>query len=295
MYSESLGKRQWNSTWGGLPGEIRLLIFEALLQNGCKLSRFATVSREWQAEIERHNFAQIKVTPSCLADFDSMTRRNRALVGCIWFCLELGRYDCSTCAPSLLGRTVEEFSKVVSTCNTDNGPITESFRDLFAILGTWEPNGELKLDISIYSPSDAQHWFQYLTFLPDTASNTLGGGGGGIEQTMLNKNFHDPQHGWVAGSQHFAPPPAAIDRVFYPFMKAELFGSTSLFEEEWWDELPAVPAVSSLLLRQQNRRRWKPQSLEHMLARFPKLQEFHYEPWREWGRKQKCTDNRTYC
>ncbi|ROW08682.1 hypothetical protein VPNG_06445 [Cytospora leucostoma] len=53
-------------------------------------------------------------------------------------------------------------------------------------------------------------------------------------------------------------------------------------ERQWWDQLPSVPAVTTVLLRQQNRRRWKPCSLAHMFARFPRLQEVHYEPWREW-------------
>lgn len=292
MYSESLGKRQWNSTWDGLPGEIQLLIFEALLQNGCKLSRFATVSREWQAEIERHNFAQIKVTPSRLAGFDSMTRRNRALVGCIWFCLELDRYDCTMCAPDFMYLTLDEYYEAISACNTKNGPITEAFRDLFAVLGTWEPHGDLKLDISIYSPSDSQHWFQYLTFMPDTPSNTLGGVGG-IEQTMPNKTLHDPHHGWVAGSRHSVPPYGAMEKVFSPLMRGDWLNA-QLFDCKWWNELPPAPAVSSLLLRQQNRRRWKPLSLAFMLARFPKLQEFHYEPWREWDPMQSATDERMY-
>ncbi|GJC98912.1 oxoglutarate iron-dependent oxygenase [Colletotrichum higginsianum] len=50
------------------------------------------------------------------------------------------------------------------------------------------------------------------------------------------------------------------------------------------------PSVTSLLLRQQNRRRWKLDSLAHMFARFPRLRELHYEPWREWGWYQRHTD-----
>lgn len=61
-------------------------------------------------------------------------------------------------------------------------------------------------------------------------------------------------------------------------------------EHDWWDQLPEVSAVTCVLLRQQNYRRWKPVSLAHMLARFPELQELHYEPWREWGSMQRFTD-----
>ncbi|UKZ81159.1 hypothetical protein TrVFT333_008930 [Trichoderma virens FT-333] len=63
-------------------------------------------------------------------------------------------------------------------------------------------------------------------------------------------------------------------------------------ELQWWDQLPSVPAVTTLLLRQQNRRRWKPEALAHMFARFPRLQEVHYEPWREWGFMKMHTDRK---
>ena len=100
MSSISLNKKQCDLKWDSLPEEIRLLIFKALMQDGCTLARLATVSREWQTELERHNFARIKLTPSRLVDFSSMIHRNRALVGYIWFCLELDNYDCTKCAPT---------------------------------------------------------------------------------------------------------------------------------------------------------------------------------------------------
>ena len=40
-------------------------------------------------------------------------------------------------------------------------------------------------------------------------------------------------------------------------------------ERQWWDQLPSVPAVTSVLLRQQNRRRWKPASLVTYVRPFP--------------------------
>ncbi|UKZ55392.1 hypothetical protein TrVGV298_009215 [Trichoderma virens] len=63
-------------------------------------------------------------------------------------------------------------------------------------------------------------------------------------------------------------------------------------ELQWWDQLPSVPAVTTLLLRQQNRRRWKPEALAHMFAWFPRLQEVHYEPWREWDFMKMHTDRK---
>lgn len=46
-------------SWYYLPAEIRILVLEALLQSGCSLAGFATVSRDWQAIIEPHNLAQM--------------------------------------------------------------------------------------------------------------------------------------------------------------------------------------------------------------------------------------------
>ncbi|KAI1756542.1 hypothetical protein F4782DRAFT_482990 [Xylaria castorea] len=287
MFSTSLGKKQCDSTWDGLPREIRLLILEALMQDGCTLGRLATVSREWQTEFERYNFARIKLTPSRLVDFSSMIYRNRALVRYIWFCLELDDYDCTECAPTRGTLTEEEWEEAFAVSDTNNCPITTAFQNLFLILSTWDPNSDLVLDISIYSPSDSKHWFRYLTFMPDTPSDMLCGSG--IEQTISDKVYNDPQHGWVAGFRHSAPPTAAIRKVFHSVMEEGPFDSEQS-ELQWWDQLPLVPAVTSLLLRQQNRRRWMPGSLAHMFARFPRLQEVHYEPWREWDIMQSYTD-----
>lgn len=292
MSATSVGEKQRNPSWNSLPGEIRLLIFEALVEDGCTLSRLTTVSREWQTELERYNFAKIKLMPSRLVDFGSMIHRNRALVKYIWFCLELDDYDCTKCAPRHPILTIEQYAASVAVTDTDHCPITTALQNLFSIVSTWEPEGELELDISIYSPSDSQHWFKYLTFMPDSPSGMLGGNK--MEQTISNKLHHDPQHGWVAGSRQSAPPDEAIRKVFHSVMEEGPFDSEQL-EFQWWDQLPSVPAVTSLLLRQQNRRRWLPSSLAHMFARFPRLREVHYEPWREWDSFiQRETDQREY-
>lgn len=183
------------------------------------------------------------------------------------------------------------WEEATSISDTEKCPITTSFENLFSILNTWDPHGGLTLDISIYSPSDSKHWFQYLTFMPDPPLDMLGTGSYGREKaiSISNKDYHDPQHGWVAGSRQSAPPERAIRKVFHSVMEEGPFDSEQL-ELQWWDQLPPVPAVTSLLLRQQNRRRWMPRSLAHMFARFPRLEEIHYEPWREWDWLQRQTD-----
>ncbi|KAI7775679.1 uncharacterized protein LA080_006462 [Diaporthe eres] len=45
-----------------------------------------------------------------------------------------------------------------------------------------------------------------------------------------------------------------------------------------------------MALRLQNHRRWRPRTLAHIFARFPRLEEVHYEPWREWNNFGVSTD-----
>lgn len=268
-----------------LPPEIQLIILDALLQDGCSLASFATVSREWQAIIERHNFARIKLTPSRLADLNSTVRRNRHLVGYVWLCLELQEYDCTECAT--------QNSELWPVSDTDNILITTAIQRLFSTLSAWEPDGDLLLDISVHSPSDSEHWFKYLTFGPDLPPDECARVGC-VQQAMLAK-LDDHRHGWLGGSQDVAPDRYAIDNVF-----KEIMGEGPFVDEEpeyqWWRQLPPIPAVTGVLLRQQNRRRWKPKSLAQMFARLPRLQEIHYEPWREWlDSLQEWTDRCKYC
>lgn len=182
--SSLFSKKQCGPTLDGFPTEIWLLILKALVKDGYTLSHLARVSQEWQAEIERHNFARIKLTQSRLVDFSPMVHRNRALVRYIWFCSELDDYDCTKCAPT--GRlTDDEMVEIYAIIDTNHCPITTAFENLFSILSTWDPKGDLTLDISIYSHSDSKHWFKYLTFMPDIPSDALVDGD--IEQTISNK------------------------------------------------------------------------------------------------------------
>jgi hypothetical protein len=240
----------------------------------------ATVSREWQTIIERHNFARIKLTPSRLADFGSMVYRNRALVDYIWLCLELNEYECAECEP--------QDPEAWAVSDADNMLTTKAFEDLFSAIGTWEPNGDLLLDISVHSPSDSKHWFKYLTFEPDTPSHVWDQNPC-VAQAMLG-NLDDHQHGWIAGNQNSIPSYMAIHNVFEEMLSCAPFNDDEQ-ENQWWQQLPAAPAVTGVLLRQQNRRRWMPTSLAQMFSRLPELQEVYYEPWREWEEYlQKWTD-----
>lgn len=257
--------------WKDFPLEIRLTILEELIQDGCSLADFATVSREWQEIIEAHNFSRIKLTSARLANFGQMLHRNRSLVRYIWLCLELQEYDCTECDP--------QDRDLLLTSNIDDTLIATGILNLFTTLSVWEPGSSLLLDISVHSPSDSKHWFKYLTFDPDVASD------------MFDRNQHtktsmpvrptDHHHGWIAGSRNSIPPLFAVEEVFGQIFGESLFNGREQ-EHQWWQRLPLVPVITGILLRQQTRRRWKPTTLKHMFARLPRLQEIHYEPWREW-------------
>lgn len=258
-------------TWSHLPAEIRLMILDALLQDGCSVAPFAAVSREWQAVIEPHNFARIYLTPSRLADVDTMLRRNRALVKYIWYYIELEKYDCTTCAP--LVRDDWGLNE------TDNTVIMTALEGLFSTLSAWPHNGNLLLDISLYSPSDSKHWFKYLTCGPDIPSGKYNRNQSLDQVARVEDDDH--QRLWNADDRNPNLQRFAINKLFEDIMGEGPF-NTDEQEWQWFRQLPAVPAVTGLLLRQETRRRWKPLALLEMLARFPKLRDVHMEPWREW-------------
>lgn len=267
-------------SWLCLPAELRCIILRNLAEDGGNLANFARVSREWQGEIEKYTFARIRLTPSRITEFDAMTYRNRALVRCLWLCLELEQYDCTTCA--------EEDEEVIATTPADNALIMTTLVKLFLVLSTWEPNSNLLLDINVYSPSDSKHWFPYLTFEPDTLWST-DDHSQGVEQTEQDRAAYTQRY-WETSAFSTISSRYAFERVFCEIMTLGPF-DTDEQEDEWWRQLPLAPVVTSVLIRQQNRRRWKPRALARMLDRFPRLREFHYEPWREWtDEEQEATD-----
>ncbi|KAK1250548.1 hypothetical protein MKX08_010551 [Trichoderma sp. CBMAI-0020] len=274
-------------SWHLFPLEIKHQILQELIEDGSKLADFATVSREWQEKIEQNTFARIRLTPSRLAKFDSMTSRNRSLVRCLWLCLELDKYCCIDCAqPTWVFNTNEDENEVIMT----------ALQRLFSVLSTWGSDSNLSLDISVYSPSDSGHWFPHLTFKPDIPFSARGHGQ--VVKQAGRARAADDKHDLNNVTVEDYTPRAAIDRVFGEIMNPDnvllLPFTNEEQEDEWWQRLPLVPAVTSVLLRQQNRRRWKPRALAQMLSRLPMLRELYYEPWREWGNEKQESRDESY-
>ncbi|KAL7895681.1 hypothetical protein HDV63DRAFT_400986 [Trichoderma sp. SZMC 28014] len=273
-------------SWHRFPLEIKYEILQKLIDDGGKLANFAIVSREWQEKIEPHTFARIRLTASRLANFDAMTSRNRSLVRYLWLCLELDKYCCLDCA----------YQGTHNTNDDENDTIMKALQKLFSVLNTWAPDSNLTLDISVYSPSDSEHWLPHLTFEPDTPRVTRGPRQI-IDQTGRARAVDDRHDLNNVLVEHYTPG-NAINRVFGEIMNPD----QTIFlpfldddqEDEWWQQLPLVPAVTSVFLRQQNRRRWKPQSLAQMFSRLPMLRELYYEPWREWSNQEQNSRDETH-
>ena len=207
-----------------LPVEVSLMVLQVLVDDGCSLARFATVSHEWQRMIEQYTFTRIKLTPSSIADLDAMTSRNQDRVRYLWLCLELERCDCTRCNP--------EYEEIYATSSGEDTMIMTAFWNLFSVLSSWHPHGCLTLDISIYSTSDSEHWFKYLTFEPDVVLNN-GSQGQRVKQTVLFGADED-QHRWDTNDFRLIPPLCAIEKVFVAIMSRAGLFDDGLPELKWW-------------------------------------------------------------
>lgn len=83
-------------------------------------------------------------------------------------------------------------------------------------LSVWESDGSLLLDISVYSPSDLEFCFKYLTLKSDVVFDICGRGQHS-EQSVPVK-VSDDTHGWIAGSRTSMPNSFAIEKVFGEIM-----------------------------------------------------------------------------
>ncbi|KAL7926927.1 hypothetical protein ACQKWADRAFT_318145 [Trichoderma austrokoningii] len=209
-----------------------------------RLSNAVVVSREWQAVIEPHIFAYIRITPQRIAQLNAMTQRNRRHVRYIWFCIELRRYDCRQCdSPD---------PRSLPTSGSENKLMLKSFQSLFTALATWEPNGRLTLDISMYSKSDNEHAFKYLTFMPDAT-------GYQVEPMSIAGSQEPDKHRWETTALGPIPPKITLER---------------LFGRVW------LPVRDERRL--QTHRQWDLFTVSHILSHLPGLREFHHEMWMEW-------------
>lgn len=127
--------------WNSLPAEIRLMIFRLLPHTGSGWAAYASVCGEWQVEIEKQNFRQLKLRSSRLGELQDMARHRRPLVEHIWLGIEL---------PS----SSPEASILHSQYLSDNRAFKTAIEQLFKILSQWDVGGELTLELSAASSSN---------------------------------------------------------------------------------------------------------------------------------------------
>ncbi|KAJ4862674.1 hypothetical protein T069G_03628 [Trichoderma breve] len=70
-----------------------------------------------------------------------------------------------------------------------------------------EPNESLTLDISLYSKSDNEHAFKYLTFIPDAT-------GYQVEPMSIARSQEPDKHRWETTALGSIPPKGSLDRLF---------------------------------------------------------------------------------
>ncbi|KAI8946404.1 hypothetical protein F4801DRAFT_593395 [Xylaria longipes] len=134
-----------NPSEAALSRETQLSLPIRSTHHGRSSAQPATLTRQRQNDIEHSNFEHIKLTLWNLPEFNLMTHNNRAQVRCISLSLQLEGdsghlWEASPCNKR-------------SPRTTDNCIVTTAMHDLFWMLSSWEPQGQLNLEIEIYSPS----------------------------------------------------------------------------------------------------------------------------------------------
>ncbi|RFU79547.1 hypothetical protein TARUN_2656 [Trichoderma arundinaceum] len=156
--------------------------------------------------------------------------------------------------------------------------IKTAIQSLLLVLSAWDRNISLSLDIN----DDKD----------DASSNQRDSHVSRFNRAVPCE-VDDARHRWDTTDWIVITAQVAVQNVFTRILgdASGKFEDEQMDHLEWWRELPPVPAITRLLLRQQTRRRWEPEALAEMLARFPRLRELHFEPWREWDNMlQETTD-----
>ncbi|KAI3317002.1 hypothetical protein HD806DRAFT_541612 [Xylariaceae sp. AK1471] len=116
-----------NPSDAALSRETQLSLPIRSTNHGRSSAQPATLTRQRQNDIEHSNFEHIKFTLWNLPELNLITHDNRA----------------QEASPS----------NKRSPRTTDNCIVTTAMHDLFWMLSSWEPQGQLNLEIEIYSPS----------------------------------------------------------------------------------------------------------------------------------------------
>ncbi|KAH6876634.1 hypothetical protein B0T10DRAFT_497825 [Thelonectria olida] len=227
------------------------MVLGNLVQQGQGLSNYATVSKEWQAHIERENFSQIKLTAPCLDMFAQIVIRQRQYVKSIWLNIELPRYTCVSC------RRRES----ISNMRINNAVVGRAVSKLFAILGSWPPAQDaLTWELSVQSPSDKEHFGRGIHF--------------GTEQWHPSQ-ISAPRMDMVARHNHNL---TRYGWNFGIFGLSRMFGLIDLAPLRL-QRLPEVHAIPRWVIGRQCRRYFMPQTLILIDHKLPRMEALVHESW----------------
>ncbi|KAL7943326.1 hypothetical protein V8C42DRAFT_104380 [Trichoderma barbatum] len=269
------------ASWQYLPPEIRLMILETLLRLPYKWSggrrrrrnhrnsTYAAVSREWHLFFETYQFKALTLHQDDLEDFDRIVRGHRRMdVKFIWLRLELPEYGCNSC------RRRESPNEV----RVNERLFTNAVWNLFSILSSWGKEGDrgvgqIILQLSAHSPSDALHYCQELKSRINYTGTPY------LSHKPKNILKVENSHGWVQGLQMGFLPGDAKLRVLGRPQGLGFDLRTSWVRR--LGTLPKVTVVNRLLIARHFYRHFSvPRALEPIIQSLTQLQIFSYEPWR---------------
>ena len=113
---------------------------EHLTHDGCSSAETATVSRQEQDVIERHNFERITVTICRMPEFKTMTRHNLTNFACVRLKLEREEDMSEDQSENKLVRRVEDIRILIKIIS-----------DLRGVLRILKPDAKLRLEADICS------------------------------------------------------------------------------------------------------------------------------------------------
>ncbi|PSN63631.1 hypothetical protein BS50DRAFT_647268 [Corynespora cassiicola Philippines] len=242
-----------------LPLDIEVMILKHLA-SGNNIAQYATVCREWQTAIEKLNFHSLSLTAQNVPTLNNiMIKRNLSLIKYVWYSSELDFYDCSDCDRSQLGYESRDTAAAIK----------DGIRKMLQTLSKRSHRGYMTLDLSIYPPSDAEHYFKYIRFQSANA---------------VSRNRMKGQASQYVRVHHTLPSLRAVSRIFGLFILADFDASGHETSETGEEFRASVP---------QTRRQWDPITISQLSAHFPNLEDLVIEPWSTGVyENQKDTDKR---
>lgn len=262
------------ATWERLPTELRIAILELVLSSNDshgKLANYVCVSREWQTYFEPRNFYRLVLSAACVADVGKMAHRCKGMVKHIWLRVELPPYECSACGKAETNGQRRE----------NNQLFTNALRKLMETLHSWEQDDRDLIDegsileLSVHSPSDLKHQFDYCAFDKDIYPHRFDGQCADDEYSNhLTRELHgNARLGYQCG---------LVRRRTGGIHELRMFQSIELdfgdIQDEQSRKLPHVQAAKGLLVRRQHYRRFRPQALADIARSLQRLESIHFEP-----------------